>query len=748
MKGTFFSADFIKDSAGDLRLLELNTDTAIIEEQIVNVNWQPLVDIMVANSINELHVIYKPVIHTKLVEHLSNFVKSSALSDCQISLYDEDTNTIYPTTVDDASNRFVLRLAYDEAAIFDSGYCKNRLGVYTLFAPSDPQYITEFFYSSSVEYYDTLSRTINTSTIPDVSVKDVDQTTNPISFYKIGHSSETDTERWNGLISEIKAEDKLIEQFHFHSSSINQDNALTSYRTFYIVYGSDITPINILSYKNSAIFDVPTDISSEVDDNLYVNKLADHHYYEYTTNAFKVDGAGLLSTDKILMADDTYKTFGEVEVGDLIKSFYISGSPQVENDYQTMNWGISGSSFPSGSFLTSSAVVFKNVEDLHYNSLVEYVVGGDSQFSGTSKQFLVYDSASNTTTYKHASQLDPTVHYFYDFQGNLINLDEVNYFVTSDTGVQIVELDVENTDTYIISGSTAFNGVVSHNNPCFVAGTQVTMPDGTFKNIEDVSIGETVLTYNFKFNRTEPRVVQGLTQKLVTQTVLYTFEDGSTLQATADHPLYSPSRGWLSRDPQFTFHKYQLQTNFAEAGDEISKADGTTAILSNYEYVIADVKVYNLVSVENNHNYYANNLLVHNRCFIAGTQITLSDGSFKNIEDVVVGEEVLTYNETTDINEKGIVGATSIHQANPVIRLTLGNENIIITTHEHPFFVQGKGWVKAGELQELDVCKKVDGSESLISTVEILDETHKVYNLLSISDNHNFYANGILVHNK
>ena len=62
--------------------------------------------------------------------------------------------------------------------------------------------------------------------------------------------------------------------------------------------------------------------------------------------------------------------------------------------------------------------------------------------------------------------------------------------------------------------------------------------------------------------------------------------------------------------------------------------------------------------------------------------------------------------------------------------------------------VNDKGWVKAGELQSLDVCKKVDGSESLISTVEVLDETHIVYNLLSVSENHNFFANEILVHNK
>jgi len=135
-------------------------------------------------------------------------------------------------------------------------------------------------------------------------------------------------------------------------------------------------------------------------------------------------------------------------------------------------------------------------------------------------------------------------------------------------------------------------------------------------------------------------------------------------------------------------------------------------------------------------------------CFISGTEISLGNNDVKNIEDVSAGDEVITYNESTGENEIGIVGDLTKHEATSVIRLTLDNENIITTTEEHPFFVEGKGWVKAGELQPLDVCKKVDGSESLISTVEVLEETHTVYNLLSVSDNHNFYANGILVHNK
>ena len=89
-----------------------------------------------------------------------------------------------------------------------------------------------------------------------------------------------------------------------------------------------------------------------------------------------------------------------------------------------------------------------------------------------------------------------------------------------------------------------------------------------------------------------------------------------------------------------------------------------------------------------------------------------------------------------------------IHEVDTVVRLTLENSIVITTTPEHPFYVIGKGYVKAADLDFGDECLKVDGSNSFISTKEILEETHKVYNLLDVSGNHNFYANDILVHNK
>jgi hypothetical protein len=731
MKGTLFSADFVKDANGNLRLLELNTDTGIVSEQINNIDWQSFVDILNNNSITKIDVIYKPSIHQSLVSNLSDFVSSSDTLITDFNIHPQDINTIYPTTIEDLNNTFILRIAYDESAIFDSTYCKNRLNLYKLYYDENSSdMITQFYYTSSGENYNSLSYEINPSNIPDVSVKDIDETFNPIDFYKLGHSNETNEERWNGLIQEISADDKLIEQYHFHSSSVDLDGCMISYRTFFIVYGAELDLVNIHSYKNTSIFDIPNDISSEITESNYSNKLNDYHYYEYTTNAVKTDASGLLSTEKIQMFDGDYKSLADVEVGDYIKSYYISGSPQVESDYTTMNWNYTGSEFPSGSFITSSVVVFKNTENLKYNGLIECVVDGDSLLSGTTKQFLVYDSGSNKTQFKHVVELNAETDYFYDYQGNLIKLDELNYYITTDSTVQLVELDVEDTDTYIISASTAFNAVVSHNAPCFIAGTEISLANGDIKNIEDIQIGDLVLTYNHDSNQVEHKEVEHMIHKIVDSTVRYIFNNNEFLECTLDHPLYSIEGQYVSYKPEQSKIQYELEVGQIEVGTKILLQDGSNLEIVSIEEKHKRVTVYNLHNVKDNHNFFANKMLVHNRCFDFNTPIDMWDGSIKKIGEIKVGDLVKSIKNNSYV--KGIVTNTLIHPTNDIVPV-IEYKNTIAEPN-HPFLLNNE-WINIENLKEgLYGYKFIDNFYNL----EI--DGHLIY-----ESEHNFIVDGIVV---
>jgi hypothetical protein len=119
----------------------------------------------------------------------------------------------------------------------------------------------------------TLTKEINSNNIPDATIKDINEVHNPIDFFKIGSQNENESveDRWNNFISENVAEDKLIEQYHFHSSSVDENNHIASYRFFGIVYGSNLDVLTLHTYKISSIFDLPTDLSSEIVENQYTN---------------------------------------------------------------------------------------------------------------------------------------------------------------------------------------------------------------------------------------------------------------------------------------------------------------------------------------------------------------------------------------------------------------------------------------------------------------------------------------------
>ncbi|MEK5332837.1 polymorphic toxin-type HINT domain-containing protein [Lysinibacillus sp. FSL W8-0992] len=89
------------------------------------------------------------------------------------------------------------------------------------------------------------------------------------------------------------------------------------------------------------------------------------------------------------------------------------------------------------------------------------------------------------------------------------------------------------------------------------------------------------------------------------------------------------------------------------------------------------------------------------------------------------------------------------NQRDDLIKLYVGKQ-IIETTDNHPFWVEGKGWVLADELQIGDKLQKADGSNLKIDKVEFvrMDEPVTVYNF-TVEDYHTYYVTdiGVWVHN-
>lgn len=147
---------------------------------------------------------------------------------------------------------------------------------------------------------------------------------------------------------------------------------------------------------------------------------------------------------------------------------------------------------------------------------------------------------------------------------------------------------------------------------CFVGDTLINMVDGEQTIIKNIKIGDVVMSYNITTNKIEPNKVLEIFNKSSEDLIKYTFQNGTTIISTDDHPFYVNGFNLASFNPIKTTKDYNLKTQQIKIGDIVNlSTDITTVIIDIQEY--KEINEVYTFTVENNHNYYANNILVHNK---------------------------------------------------------------------------------------------------------------------------------------
>ena len=135
-------------------------------------------------------------------------------------------------------------------------------------------------------------------------------------------------------------------------------------------------------------------------------------------------------------------------------------------------------------------------------------------------------------------------------------------------------------------------------------------------------------------------------------------------------------------------------------------------------------------------------------CFVAGTLVTTEDGQ-EPIEEIEVGDKVLSEDETTGEVAVKTVTETYINETDELIHICVNGETISATP-THPFYVDKLGWTLARSLRAGDVLVLSNGELVTVEWVqhEILESPIKVYNF-EVEDFHTYFVgeNGIFVHN-
>ena len=138
-------------------------------------------------------------------------------------------------------------------------------------------------------------------------------------------------------------------------------------------------------------------------------------------------------------------------------------------------------------------------------------------------------------------------------------------------------------------------------------------------------------------------------------------------------------------------------------------------------------------------------------CFAAGTPVLMADGGVQKIEEIRVGDRVMTFD-----GNAGTVAEVYVRESDHILELRYrqgnGEQDSLIrrleTTDEHLFWLKGEDKWAAGRLLEKgNVLTLPDGGDAEIVEIIRTEQPAVVYNF-DVDEYESYFANGVLAHQK
>lgn len=144
----------------------------------------------------------------------------------------------------------------------------------------------------------------------------------------------------------------------------------------------------------------------------------------------------------------------------------------------------------------------------------------------------------------------------------------------------------------------------------------------------------------------------------------------------------------------------------------------------------------------------------YNPCLTGDTLVSTPDGDVRMdelVRRIASGEiqRVYSYNEQLGIVEsKEVTWGELTRRSAEIVELVLENGQVLKLTPDHKVFTQNRGYIEAKDLTEDDILIEIAMESTRPVKIRSIRrvESEDVYDI-TVNDNHNFFANGLLVHN-
>lgn len=129
-------------------------------------------------------------------------------------------------------------------------------------------------------------------------------------------------------------------------------------------------------------------------------------------------------------------------------------------------------------------------------------------------------------------------------------------------------------------------------------------------------------------------------------------------------------------------------------------------------------------------------------CFLAGTRVSTRRKRDKPIQNIAIGEEVLSYNEIERRLEYNPI--TRVFRTEQPMYFII-NDTIKVTAR-HRFWVNEKEWRQVKDLKVGDFLLNNDLEPVAVEAIDVVEKKATVYNL-TVNKAHTYFVHDVLVHN-
>ena len=191
-----------------------------------------------------------------------------------------------------------------------------------------------------------------------------------------------------------------------------------------------------------------------------------------------------------------------------------------------------------------------------------------------------------------------------DSVGGSVTVTVTKPYVYVNTGMHLsCSGGISYTGTPYFAYAVTGDGVINVQTTCLTGDTLVTMADGSEKRIDEIALGEEILSYDFATMKLVPNKVVYTDKdagKTHTEYDVWTFSDGSFVKTVHRHRFYN-----LERKAFVYMDEWQM-------GEHAVRKGGEKVALVSHERVEETVNHYKITG-EKGTNYFANGLLTGDR---------------------------------------------------------------------------------------------------------------------------------------